>query len=288
MMSDWFLDIIESDDACSVLFLVMCLGFVGVRVQSLRPDLACWGRRIGMLTLLAYVIFRCITNSPTAPEELLWIFLRGLLAAAFLTSITWILLPAIVGAWSITGARLLKVSSTTLQATKQRQHEQQVAEQHRHEHLARTREFERSAPERDRLQSEAEARAKVERDAAETARRRREEARLRSELSYERHARQLSASFPRERFEQFMDRYLSAETPPELVEQREQLLKEMIVDSLGTNPAPKFASMTDLAAFFAARRREIDELPHDEDAKDAYRIQLNKQEDEALRKLLKP
>ena len=122
----------------------------------------------------------------------------------------------------------------------------------------------------------------------EAARLQREEAILRSELFYERHSRQLAGSFDRGRFEQFVERYMSDGTAPELVEQREQLLKEMIVDSLGKSPALKFASMTELAAFFAARRQEIEELPHDEDAKDAYRIQLNKQEDEALRKLLKP
>jgi hypothetical protein len=119
-------------------------------------------------------------------------------------------------------------------------------------------------------------------------RQRREDARLRCELFYERYARQLAGAFDRERFEAFVERYMGENVAPDLIEHREQLLKDMIIDSLGKSPTPKFASMTELAAFFAARRQEIEELPHDEDAKDAYRIQLNKQEDEALRKLLKP
>ena len=119
-------------------------------------------------------------------------------------------------------------------------------------------------------------------------RRRCHEARLRSDLLYERNARLLAGSFSRERFEQFMNRYLGNDTSPDLVEKREQLLREMIMDSLGTTPAPKFASMTDLAAFFAARRHEISALPHADDVKDAYIVQLNKQEDEALRRFLKP
>lgn len=118
--------------------------------------------------------------------------------------------------------------------------------------------------------------------------RRREEARLRSELLYDRHARQLAASFPRERFEQFVERYMSEATAPELVDQREQWLKEMMMDSLGTVTIPKFASLSDLATFFSDRRRDIDKLPHAEDLKDIYHKQLNKQEDEALRRLLKP
>lgn len=95
----------------------------------------------------------------------------------------------------------------------------------------------------------------------EAARLQREEAILRSELLYERHSRQLAGSFDRGRFEQFVKRYMSDGTAPDVVEQREQLLKEMIVDSLGKNPTLKFASMTELAAFFAARRQEIASSP---------------------------
>ena len=127
--------------------------------------------------------------------------------------------------------------------------------------------------------------ANVEQHAAQQ---RREEARLRSDLLYERHARQLAASFPRERFVQFVERYMGEGTAPDLVEQRELLLKEMILDSLGTATAPKFPTMTELATFFEARRQEINQLPHEEHVKDTYRTQLNKQEDEALRRFLKP
>ena len=81
---------------------------------------------------------------------------------------------------------------------------------------------------------------------------------------------------------------MGPDTAPELVEQRELLLKEMIVDSLGTNTAPKFPTMTELAAFFEVRRQEIEKLPHDENVKDNYRTQINRQEDEALRRFLKP
>lgn len=242
---DLFLNIFENGDLCSTLFLLLILNWIGGHVASSRPDLARWGWRGAIGALLVYVVFRVFTDTPTTPDELLWILLRALEVAAFVNAITWILLPVCVAVWSATGRSLVESVRTGSLAAQKRQQEQQIAEQHRQEQLARTREFERSAPERERQQREAEARARVERDAAETASRRREEARLRSELSYERHCRQLAASFPRERFEQFMERYLNDETPPDLVEQREQLLKEMIVDSLGTKTAPKFGTMTE-------------------------------------------
>ena len=287
---NWFLNIIEDGDLCSSLFLLLVLFWIGSHVVNSRPELARWGWRVALGVFLTYVAFRVITLAPTTPEELLWIMLRGLMAAAFVSALTWILLPVCIAIWiwTVTGRRFLAAARVASELERKQQQEKQGAEQRRQEQLTRTLELERLAPERQLQQKEAEARARVERDAAETASRRREEAQLRSELLYERHARQLAVSFPRERFEQFMERYMGEATPPDLVEQRELLLKETILDSLGTATIPKFASMTDLAAFFAARRQEIEELPHDEDAKDAYRIQLNKQEDEALRKLLKP
>ena len=288
MVLTWFLNMIEDGDLCSSLCLLLVLGWIGGQVVRSRPELTRWGWRGALGVFLAYVGFRIVTFTPTNAEDMLSILLRGVLAAAFATALIWILLPVCVSIWTLTVARLMDSARISSHAAKKQENERQLAEQRRQEQLTRDLEFERSAPERERLRREAEARVRVERDEALTASRRREEARLRSELLYERHARQLAASFPRERFEQFMERYMGEATPPDLVEQRELLLKETILDSLGTATIPKFASMTDLAAFFAARRLEIDELPHDEEAKDAYRIQLNKQEDEALRKLLKP
>ena len=285
---NWFMNMIEDGDAASSLFLLVCLSCIGRRVLESRPNLAGWCRRIGFGSLLAYVAYRSVTERPTNPDQLLWILLRGLLAAAFVTTVTWIVLPVCVSVWSVTVGRFMKAAGVAHQATQARQQERRVAAQRHRERMVNSRNVERHTPERDRQQQEAEARARVDRDAAESANRKREEARLRSELLYERHARQLASSFPRERFEQFVERYMSDTTAAELVVQREQLLREMIVDSLGTATAPKFPSMTELAAYFAARRQEIDSLPHAEEVKDTYRVQLNKQEDEALRRFLKP
>ncbi len=285
----WFLNIVEEGDVVSILMLLLCLSFIGSRSIHSRPNQAQWSGRIGMATLLAYTVYRGITMGPTTPEELLWILLRGLLAAGFVTTVCWILLPVVVGVWSRTVEKTLHAARAASVASQKRLSEQRAATQRLRELQAAARQQERIGPEWERQQQDAEERTRIERATAETANRRREEARLRSELFYERHARQLAASFPRERFEQFVQRYLSGDTAPELVEQREELLKEMIVDSLGTKGTnPKFASITELSAFYAARREEIDNLPHSDEIKDAYSVELNKQEDESLRRYLKP
>jgi hypothetical protein len=189
--------------------------------------------------------------------------------------------------------RMAKHMADIQEATRQLQELAAVQKQQEQERIERNRqlaivEWERTAPERERRRLEAEARSLIEQNEAERAKRRREEARLRSELVYQQYARQLGATFPRKRFDQFIERYLSDNSSPEEVEQRERMLKQMMLDSLGTSTPTKFATMSELAAYYKARREEIDRLPNDEDVKDTYRIQLNKQEDEALRRMLKP
>lgn len=285
---NWFLHFIEVSDISSLLLLLVCLALVGSRVIQSRPDLVGWARRIAMTTLLAYTAFRCVTLSPTTPDDLLWILLRGLLSAALAMTVSWTLLPVGMTIWAETFGRLSHAVSVSASNAESRRREREHAAQRQKADLVVSPLIAPLTEEQLREQRDAEARNRIDREAAETASRRREESRLRSELLYERHSRQLTASFPRERFQQFVEKYMGPETAPELVEQREQLLKEMIVDSLGTNTTPKFSTMTELAAFFESRRREIDNLPHDDQIKDTYQTQLNRQEDEALKRFLKP
>lgn len=284
----WIINFIEIGDISSLLFLLVCLALLGSRVIQSRPDLLVWSRRIALTTLLAYTAFRCVTLSPTTADDLLWILLRGLLAAALAMTVSWTLLPAGMTIWTETMGRLAHAVSASASHAQRRRTEREHAAQRSQADRVAAALSQPLTEEQLRERRDTEARLRIDRQAAETAMRQREESRLRTELLYERHARQLSASFPRERFEQFVERYMGPDTAPELVEQRELLLKEMIVDSLGTNTAPKFPTMTELAAFFEVRRQEIEKLPHDENVKDNYRTQINRQEDEALRRFLKP
>ena len=187
-----------------------------------------WGARAGFAALLAYVAFQSPTFCPTSPEELLWILLRGLLAAAYATTLTWILLPVSVVVWRFTGRRIVEIVRAESIARKKRQEQRHAAtlrSQERQPIVVPSRPL---SPELEEQQREAELMARVAREAEETASRRREEARLRSELLYERHARQLTAAFPRERFEQFIERYMGEATSPDLVEQRELLLLHIL------------------------------------------------------------
>ncbi len=236
-----------------------------------------------------------IRTEPASAADLLWILLRSVLASRICLGAWAIVLFLGSELWSATIGRVFEaIRDAKLKSTLRRLQEgnarmsQILAEQERRQQRETALEWQRTAPERERQRLEAEARTRSERGAAEQAERRREEARLRSELLYQQHARQLGASFPRKRLDQFIERYLGDDATPDEVEQRERMLKQMMLDSLGTSTPVKFTAMSELAAYYQARREEIDRLPHDEEVKDTYRIQLNKQEDEALRRMLKP
>ncbi len=240
-------------------------------------------------------VWLVVRTEPVTAGDLLWILLRSVLASRICLGAWAIVLSLGCELWSVTIGRVLKaIRDAKLREALRCLEEgnarlrQILAEQERRQQQQAALEWERTAPERERRRLEAEARSLIEQGEAERAKRRREEARLRSELVYQQYARQLGASFPRKRFDQFIERYLSDNSSPDEVEQRERMLKQMMLDSLGTSTPTKFSSMSELSAYYQARRDEIDRLPHDEEVKDTYRIQLNKQEDEALRRMLKP
>ncbi len=267
------LDFIRLEEAVELCILAALFAFIGGQMARLDSETYVSARRITAAVFFLYTVFGIYAWGPTSVTELLLICIRALLASglafglALLTLAPTVFLISQAKAFIPKKSKVLSLAPTPPHTPVIEPRSPQVSDQERQEVLE-----ERRLEENERLLAEQ----------------RREEARLRSELLYERHARQLASSFPRDRFEQFMERYMGEATSPDLVEQRELLLRETILDSLGKSPAPKFSSMTELAEFFAARRLEIDALPHDEDAKDAYKVQLNKQEDEALRKLLQP
>lgn len=267
------LDVIRLEETIEILLLVILLIFIGGQMTQRESEVFRKARRFSAAVFLLYAVIGVFVLSPSGMTEILIIVLRASLAAGLGFGLALILFAPV--AYLIEQARTFISKRTPkplaipnppplppiqymIPVVDERERQQQLEEQ--------------KLAEAQRLSAEQ----------------RREEARLRSDLLYERHARQLAASFPRERFVQFVERYMGERTAPDLVEQRELLLKEMILDSLGTATAPKFPTMTELATFFEVRRQEINQLPHDEYIKDTYRTQLNKQEDEALRRFLKP
>lgn len=288
METDWFLNIIENGDLCSTLFLLLVLCWIGGYSVASRPDLKRWGWRAAFGVMLSYSIFRGITHTPTTPEELLQILLRGLLAAAFVGSITRILLPALITVWSVTGGRIFAAIRNTLVAIRKQHRERKVSAKRRREESARARDFEEMAPEREQLQLEAERRECVARESVAIAIRRREDARSEVELFFNVNAPELKNRFTREMLDDYVSRYMGDDKAPELVEERAATLLKAIQQHLDKVVSPiRNLSFDQILAAFEARKNKIQQSTLDDNDKTTLLIQLDEEREAAVQQAIR-
>ena len=117
-----------------------------------------------------------------------------------------------------------------------------------------------------------------------------DEIRLACELFYSRHAKQLQATLPLDRFRTMLASYLSGQPDPEVVRKRTEMIQQAITDQVAAVQATgetKFNNLRQLADHFAKLRAEVQELPYDADIRDSFVMALNKQEDSAIEEFLK-
>lgn len=283
-----FLTIVEGDSVAA-LFLLLFLYFLATKVIERARHLAPWGGRCGLAAWFLYLIVRGFPQSPQNAEEMLGYVLRAFLAAGFVCVITWLLVPVIVFLWTRSFGRAIRFCRSRW-AARRRHHIELLSQRLSLDAQRRAEEQRRlEAPALERQRHEAAQQAAIVAEQRAVAQKRREDGRLRCELLYERHAQQLLTYFPRKRFAQLLDRYLHDRVPADEIEQREQWVKEAIRESIGaeTSKTPKFQSVAEIAAYFEARRKELEQLPHSEEVIEHYIVQINKNEDDALRKFLK-
>lgn len=109
-----------------------------------------------------------------------------------------------------------------------------------------------------------------------TGQRRREDARLRCEMHYRRHAVELRERFPEQAFDEFVSQYMGDTFSADQVEARARDLIGMIDDHVKvTKPAKKFESLDDVANWFVEEKERIQNLPVDAAAKKKHLVQLN-------------
>ena len=122
----------------------------------------------------------------------------------------------------------------------------------------------------------------------QTDQQKRDQARLHCLLLYDEHAQNLTNRFPRERLVEYFSQYLTDSLPVELVEQRSELLKEMIESSMDSRRRnnKKFSCFNDIAIYFQEQKQEIESLNYDDATKQSFLSSLHHQEDVAIREFL--
>ncbi len=114
---------------------------------------------------------------------------------------------------------------------------------------------------------------------------RREEVRLRCQLLYDNHAHELQEKLSPEGLEAYFSQYLSDQHSAEMVEQRGELLKEMIEQSLDpqTSDQLEFNSIQEIALHFKEQRIEIAKLEYDSITRQTIQAALSTHEDSLIR-----
>jgi hypothetical protein len=131
-----------------------------------------------------------------------------------------------------------------------------------------------------------EARLRQQRQAAEDGRRR-ADARVRSELLYNRYAPEIARRFPRKNMERFMQTYMSDADPPESVEQRGRELENIIEQHRNcVKPDKPPKTIQDLAEWYLREKGRIDALPLDDELKQEHAAALDMRYAELTQELL--
>lgn len=260
-----FLQMIDNADPCSLSFLILLLATIGQRSITEDRLLRNWGLRAAALTFLAYGGLRFYDSRPSNAGECLELIVKSLAAGALLLGPTWIFLgvaaflfrEAIPALFRLV-SRLAPSRPTTADDTT----------------------GETSSPESPVDDSQA----SVDQSAAEEAamqqttdaNKRRADARVACELLYRLYSHDIGERFPKEYFDDFVQRYLGNEHAPELVEERAGQLRETIKQHYEQiNPPDKFTDLQQLARWYTKHKQEIERLDVDQSYKDDYLIQLN-------------
>ncbi len=263
-------------DACSVLLVVALLLFLGHRVVQ-QSELRAVGLRIGFCASLLNLLGLAVQSVPANLEQWLPYLVKALVTGGVTTGVAWILLPA----WSFIHACTLgKWYRDTRGFFGRRQMLYNERLRLRREQEA----WRQQAPQRELERQQALAQA----HAAGEARRRREQARFDITTLYDLHSQEIHARFPRERLEKLIDHYLSDDRPDDEIDHYAQHLKQLLGQHFNlAAPPPRFATLPEIATHYTVHRSEIDALPYDDDVKDTLRIVIAKQEEDAIRELLR-
>ena len=268
------LEMLDQGDTFSLVVLIAILALVGSRMTEDHPVVHSWGRRLAAGAFVAYGLYAGLALQPAGAQDWLHVAFRGLLAAGLALGLSWIWLSVVAFAMRYVLA-LARASPLPRRNGARRRHE---AQELSHEEA---------------LLQQAERCAREKREAAQKAEdsRRRDDARLRCLMLYDRHSTALASRFPRERLQEYFDRYMANSSPPEIVEERARTLVALIDEWVAQDKSRQkreFQSLEELAAFFQKQRDEVVRLSYENDVKESFLTNINIQEDQALRRFLSP
>ena len=239
-----------------------------------------WGKRIASVIFLFLLGSELLTGEFSDPMSIAGMAVSTLLKAGMVLGLSWMILPVPLFLYEQTvwegWGYLDRKRQEYQRQEKQQQEEQERLEQQR----LRDDEWKQNAPIRERQQQEKEQRRLKQIKEQHL----REEVRLRCQLLYDYHAHEVQEKLSPERLEDYFCQYLSDDYPAEMVEQRGELLKEMIEQSLepDTSDQLEFNSIQEIAFYFKKQREEIEQLEYDDITRQTIQAALSTHEDSLI------
>jgi len=257
-----FLQLIDTGDPCSLLFLVMFLLVISMHFVRSKEIIRLWSVRLGFLSLVAYLVREVWMFGVEDPDRLIAATFRASLSAGLVTAAFGLVLPvAIALCWDFTVSAFLRHLRAQYRVFKSQRRQIQVRGSDSDSTLQRQRREQQNEERRmsqiDGNRRRATARADVFRHFAA----------LKSSIG---------DRFTQDQLEKYVADFMGDEHPSEDVENRGSQLIEMLTE-LTSEPASgsEKISLEQLASWFVDQKKRIDALPLDEIIKQRLNAGLN-------------
>lgn len=271
----------DETDIWTQLFPTLVVIFIGQHCVNSSPEAERWGKRIASFTFFCLLGSKLLGDEVSDPFEFVELAISALLTAGMILGLSWIFLPLPFYLWRQTASEGLRTFHHWKQKQQQRENQQREEQDRLEQQRLSEEEWKRNAPERERQRREQQQLAINRAD----QQRRREEVRLRCQLLYDQHTQELQEKLSPQRLEAYFSQYLTDQHSAEMVEQRGELLKEMIEQSLDSDTSDQleFNSIQEIALHFKEQRTEIEKLEYDNITRQTIQAALSTHEDSLIR-----
>ena len=248
--------------------------------QNVRLQL--WGWRISAGAFVVCTLARLFSSPDIAIAQLVAAAMTGLAAGALVIGPAWILL----GIANFVYAYCNRINATARkQVEAVTQHRKRQAQEREAED--RRRQYELTAPQRELAAHLAEEQRRVAEQVRLTEAMRREDARIACELLYTLREPEIHGRFPRERYREFVTKYLGDDKPVELVERRAAELQLLIQQHhAAVDPPEQLLTLSDLSHWYEEQKAMIENLSIATIYKQDFLVQLNERYSDLTARLM--
>jgi len=271
--------ILSEGNFLALCIVILVLYWVGQQAVARLESARAWGWRLALATFSLYLVSAVLLHGISDAEQLASSCSHALLAGGLALGTSWIVLAISQFAWR----ELIGTPIRSIQRA--REQRQRDAERERASERSRLAQRERETREIEERQQKLTAD-----EQKQISNQRRQDARFACEWLYDRHRVSLADKFPQRRLDEYFQRYLGDNHPPEEVERRAEQLQAMLrelLDHETNGRKPRFDSIAELNADFDRQRQDLLGSPMDGERVSNLLAYLERERERAIREFNK-